>query len=221
MAFCVECGTKLPDGAKFCFSCGTPVANTGTGEQDKKTNEKIIPVSQEKMFKCPNCSSSISRLDAVCPYCGAQVSDREASVSVKRFAEQLYEIEKEATEKKGLSNLFGLGQIMEKGYGSKSFNRKISLISSFPIPNTIEEITEFVVLAANSIDVQWGKDTLQNRMYGKPGMTYYSDITLANTWINKLNQAYDKARISFPTDPRFRTIEKIYTDKMKELKRKR
>ena len=173
------------------------------------------------MIKCPNCSSNISGLDAVCPYCGAPVSDREASVSVKKFAEQLYEIEKEATEKKGLSNLFGLGQLMEKGYGSKAFNRKISLISAFPIPNTIEEITEFVVLAANSIDVQWGKDTLQNRMYGKPGMTYYSDITLANTWINKLNQAYDKARISFPTDPRFRTIEKIYNDKMKELKRKR
>src|SRR5262245_44703874 len=24
--FCINCGTKLPDIAKFCFSCGTPTA---------------------------------------------------------------------------------------------------------------------------------------------------------------------------------------------------
>ena len=24
MAFCINCGSELPDGAKFCMSCGTP-----------------------------------------------------------------------------------------------------------------------------------------------------------------------------------------------------
>ena len=27
--FCMNCGTKLPDGAKFCMNCGTPVGSVG------------------------------------------------------------------------------------------------------------------------------------------------------------------------------------------------
>ena len=29
MAFCMNCGTKLPDGAKFCLECGTPLGQLG------------------------------------------------------------------------------------------------------------------------------------------------------------------------------------------------
>lgn len=27
---CLECGTKLPEDAKFCYNCGTPVGKTGS-----------------------------------------------------------------------------------------------------------------------------------------------------------------------------------------------
>ena len=30
MAFCINCGSQIPDGAKFCPSCGTPVASIPT-----------------------------------------------------------------------------------------------------------------------------------------------------------------------------------------------
>ena len=217
MAFCTECGARLPDGAKFCANCGAAVAVSHA------TNENIydrpIQTSQEKVLKCPSCHSPISRVDAVCPYCGAPISDREASASVQRFAQQLYEIEKEESEKKSSFDPFGMKAAMEQGYGSAAFNRKISLISSFPIPNTIEEITEFVILSANSIDVRRGKKSLGNKLLGSPGINGYTEIKLATTWINKLNQAYDKAKISFRSDPMFPTIEKIYVDKMKELNR--
>ena len=214
MAFCTECGARLSDGAKFCANCGTAVAVTHVSDN------RTIRASEEKILKCPSCHSPISRVDAICPFCGAPISDREASASVQRFAQQLYEIEREDAEQKASFDPFGLKRLMEHGYGSKSFNRKISLISSFPIPNTIEEITEFVILSANSIDVRRGKNSFENKMYGNPGSTYYSEIKLANTWINKLNQAYDKAKISFRSDPMFPKIEKIYTEKMKELNRK-
>ena len=214
MSFCTECGARLSDGAKFCANCGTAVAVTHVSDN------RTIRASEEKILKCPSCHSPISRVDAICPFCGAPISDREASASVQRFAQQLYEIEREDAEQKASFDPFGLKRLMEQGYGSKSFNRKISLISSFPIPNTIEEITEFVILSANSIDVRRGKNSFENKMYGNPGSTYYSEIKLANTWINKLNQAYDKAKISFRSDPMFPKIEKIYTEKMKELNRK-
>ncbi len=217
MAFCIECGARLPDGAKFCANCGTPVAVSHVSNE--YIAKRTLHTSQEKILKCPSCHSPISRVDAICPYCGAPISDREASASVQRFAQQLYEIEKEA-EKKDSYDPFGQKMLLEQGFGSKSFNRKISLISSFPIPNTIEEITEFVILSANSIDVRRGKNSFGNRLLGNPGTSYYAEIKLANTWINKLNQAYEKAKLSFGSDPMFPRIEKIYTEKMKELNRK-
>lgn len=219
MPYCMNCGVKLPDNAKFCYSCGTsvPVVNNIA---KMSTHEDKKHVRAEKMFACPNCGSNISRMDAICPYCGSKIVDREVAFSVKEFAEKMYEIECAENEKgNSILGVLGFQKAIERGYGSKTFDRKISLISTFPIPNTIEEITEFVIMAANSIDVQWGKDTFSNRMWAKPGTSYYTDITLANTWINKLQQAYEKAKIAFPHDPMFKRIEEIYSKKMKELRR--
>ena len=217
MAFCTECGAKLSAGAKFCANCGTAVVISH--EQDNNMGNKIVHTSQGKILTCPRCYSAISRIDAVCPYCGAPISDREASTSVQRFAQLLFEIEKEESEKAPVFDPFGLKAIMEQGHGGKALNRKISIISSFPIPNTMKEITEFVILSANSIDVRRGKNSFQNKLYGQPSSIVYSEVKLADAWINKLNQAYDKAKISFRSDPMFPKIEKIYKEKMKELNR--
>lgn len=207
----MNCGAKLPDTAKFCYSCGTPVDNSGT---KKMVSEETVRVQPVKMSMCPNCGFSISPMSAVCPFCGSQIANRKAAMSAKEFTEKLYEIER---------NSGGTGKellVRELGVISKSFKQKILLISTFPIPNTVEEITEFVIIAANSIDVKWGKDTSKNRLWSKnPVFRHYTDITLANTWINKLHQAYDKAKISFPNDPMFKKIEEIYNNKMKELDR--
>ena len=50
-------------------------------------------------------------------------------------------------------------------------------------------------------------------------MLYYTEIKVATTWINKLEQAYNKASIVFPNDPVFSRIQTIYVNKMKELNR--
>lgn len=215
MAFCTECGARLSDGAKFCANCGTAVAVFPLPNENIGT--KTINTSLERIYYCPDCHSAVTRLDAICPYCGTLIPNREASTSVQRFAQQLYKIDAEDSYK---NSNFGMNKVMKQESESKAANRKISLISAFPIPNTIEEISEFVILAANSIDVRWGRNTLQNRMFGGPGSSCYTNIKLADTWINKLNQAYDKAKISFHPDPMFHNIEKIYTEKMKELNRK-
>ncbi len=215
MAFCMNCGQKLIDGAKFCPSCGTPVGSVSGGAAGV---EKESP-TPSNMTKCPNCGSSINQIEAICPYCGSQVQNRKVASSVQRFADELNQIEKEATADryKGITGF--VSSIMEQGYGGKTLDRKLSLINSFPIPNTIEEIYEFVMLALGSIDVKWGKNSISNKMYGKPGSSYYPGIALANAWVNKLQQAYNKAKVSFPRDPIFTQIEEMYKKKMKELKR--
>lgn len=51
MAFCMECGSPLQDGAKFCFQCGTPVSisiNTEvSGSQNNKNCDGYVELSSE------------------------------------------------------------------------------------------------------------------------------------------------------------------------------
>lgn len=39
--YCTECGTQLPDGAKFCPNCGTPAPPTGAGDDASSPGPKV------------------------------------------------------------------------------------------------------------------------------------------------------------------------------------
>ena len=41
---------------------------------------------------------------------------------------------------------------------------------------------------------------------------------ISNAWVQKMEQCYKKAEIAFPKDPAFEGIQKMYFEKMKELK---
>ena len=41
MAFCKNCGNELPDGAKFCTSCGAPAQDNETVEATPVVNETV------------------------------------------------------------------------------------------------------------------------------------------------------------------------------------
>lgn len=210
--FCMECGSKVPDGAKFCPDCGYKFIHETTQEKIKHT---------ENVRRCPACSAVIGTIDAVCSSCGCQITNVEVSSSVKQFAIELAKIEASDNPKSGLAvncmSILGIDKVVDHSFGTKKFERKISLIQSFPIPNTVGEIAEFVIMASTNIDVKFGKNTIANKMYGRPGSTYYTDVKLANAWISKLQQAYQKALISFSNQPEFEKLEKIYLDKMAEL----
>ncbi|MEE8198221.1 MAG: zinc ribbon domain-containing protein, partial [Thermoplasmata archaeon] len=55
---CVECGALLPQGAKFCNSCGA---------------------RQHKGAVCPECSEPVPPAAKFCPSCGASLSPPECS----------------------------------------------------------------------------------------------------------------------------------------------
>ena len=91
------------------------------------------------------------------------------------------------------------------------------MIKSFPIPNTIEEITEFVILAAGNIDVNLSRVSLGNK-WGRLGNDYKANERgISDAWVGKLQQAYQKAELSFSDIQIFEKIKEIYTKKMTEL----
>lgn len=48
--FCMNCGTKLPEGAKFCLNCGTPVGGTHSTKMSENSNP-VNAVNTERVEK--------------------------------------------------------------------------------------------------------------------------------------------------------------------------
>ena len=72
MAFCMNCGQELPDGAKFCSSCGSAI-----GTVTEETNERKVTYDG-KLHKCPNCGEILNSFVANCPACGYELRGTEA-----------------------------------------------------------------------------------------------------------------------------------------------
>lgn len=223
--FCTNCGTGLATNEKFCHNCGTAVATNTKVETEqppaipKESEPEIVEHNETerkqeyagKILKCPNCGGVIGETTVICPECGMQVTGREAQLSIQEFENQLMAIEN--SRKGGRGGFLGVCTPV-----SKTDIQKLTLIRNYPIPNTVSDILEFVMLAIANIDVNLSKNTLANRGNGCLETSATIDRTISNAWVSKMEQAYKKAEILFPNDPTFAGIQKMYLDKMKALK---
>jgi|LSQX01.3.fsa_nt_gb RNA polymerase subunit RPABC4/transcription elongation factor Spt4 len=224
-SFCVNCGTRLTVGTKFCPSCGTPVGETATATAPSIAQKHTIPTTPPSnstqrqqefaghVLKCPNCGAVISQTTAICPECGIRIIGQAAVSSVQVFSEQLMMIEA-SRKKAGISSMFGLTV-------DPADQRKLSLVRSFPIPNTVDDILEFMMLAVANIDVGLSKNTMMHKYQGSMKSAETSATmpkTISDAWVSKMQQVYQKAEVSFPNDLAFSSVKQIYADKMKELK---
>ena len=82
MAFCMKCGTQLPDGAQFCMKCGTPVGSPAGGPPPPPpptaSSSPTIAAAGVQELRCPTCGAPIKPTfgDTVvsCDYCGGSVT---------------------------------------------------------------------------------------------------------------------------------------------------
>lgn len=167
MAFCINCGQHLDEGAKFCPSCGHSVA------VDKTINSGRETVYEGSVHKCPNCGEVLPSFVAHCPSCGYEIRGNSAVKSVQ----ELY---------------------MEINRATSS-SQKDTMIRNFPIPNSKEDILEFMVIASSNIIGEDDKDIYE-------------------AWLAKFEQAYQKAVLLFKSDDDFSKIEKIYENCQNNIK---
>lgn len=80
--------------------------------------------------KCPHCGAEIPAFTDRCPACGAELEKGRATSSVKELFEKINKLETGAESKEVVKN------------------KKITLISTFPVPNTREDLLEFLTQAA-------------------------------------------------------------------------
>lgn len=163
----------------FCTNCGQAFAegahfcsNCGTAKGETDTSQrKTVYVGD--LHKCPNCAEILNSFNPYCPSCGYELRGAKGESKVEKLAKKL-----ESTKNKG---------------------QKIDLIRNFYIPNTKEDIYEFVILATSNMN------------------SYDYDY---EAWNSKLEQAYQKATLSFGNTEEFQYINQLYTKAKKHKKLK-
>ena len=79
MAFCVNCGQQLGEGAKFCTNCGQTVTSHKNENGERKT------VYDGEIHKCPNGGEIIDGFVSNCPTCDYVIKFSKATVSLQQF----------------------------------------------------------------------------------------------------------------------------------------
>ena len=164
----------------FCTNCGQEVADgvkfcSNCGQPITAAaggSEKRKTVYDGEVHKCPNCGEVLDSFVTTCPSCGYELRGAKANTSVKEFAINLTHADNDA--------------------------QKISLIRSFPIPHTKEDVLEFMVLSATNFDA--------GQSLSKEG----TKKDISDAWLTKIEQSYHKAKLLFSGDKDFAKIQKVY-----------
>lgn len=210
MAFCINCGQEFADGAKFCANCGKTTDNN-TSSSQRKT------VYDGEIHKCPNCGEVLNSFSTHCSSCGYEIRDAHSSNAIRELVQKLEQIDTECmapiqVKKSLMKMVFGkdfkeedeIEEAGERFNEHKKKQQKANLIINFSVPNTQEDIWEFMILASTNIDVKNG---------------IADDVTKA--WISKLEQVYEKSKLLMGDKPSFALIKHIYNRKKSEIKNRK
>lgn len=157
----------------FCFNCGNELRNEakfcdvcGTPVQEKKEEKNSRKtVFEGEIHKCPNCGEILNAFVNKCPSCGLELRGVASSSALKDFERRIN--------------------------SANDRDEKISIIRNFPIPNTKEDVLEFLILATSNV-------------------SHNMDSSLSSAWKTKTEQAYQKANLLFKNDKEFEHVQDQY-----------
>lgn len=203
MNYCSKCGEKLVDGAKFCQKCGASVHEEVYKDKTKRQQEY-----EGKIYKCPNCGEVLRSFVRNCPACGFELRGSKTTSAVREFAIKLEAIEarREYEKPKGI---FSASQ--DQVNICKTDEQKINLIQNFSIPNTKEDMLEFMILATSNINTKSYDYTNLSITKGEKAIT--------NAWNSKIKQVYEKAKRSYGDAADFAEIQELYDNSNLEIKK--
>lgn len=101
--------------------------------------------------KCPSCGADVPSLRAHCPYCGHEAKGIRANSSWERLSVRLSQVDREYIDRTAEGGI--VRDILTTGFPmfsstSKVNGAKAAIISAFPVPNTKEDLMEFILAAA-------------------------------------------------------------------------
>ena len=157
----------------YCSNCGHLLPDGANfcencGRQVNRSSSENSKYRQEyagKLIKCPCCGEALKSFVSVCPACGYELRGASASDAIEKFSIKL------------------------ENASSKS--EKTEIINAYPIPNTKEDILEFMILAVSNSNNE-------------------PDYDILRAWKAKMDQAYQKAKIVFTDKSEFSRCQEKY-----------
>ena len=102
---------------------------------------------------------------------------------------------------------------------SSKAEKQASLISSFSVPCTKEDLHEFLLLSATHFDPEFL--ALTEAPDGMFFDDFNDEMLLQKAWFAKFQQVYEMAKTSFRKDPHFQRFQEIYDQKMGEVQKRK
>lgn len=161
--------------------------------------------------KCPACGAMIEAFTTRCTECGHEFSNIAANSSIQKLFEMLNSVDRIEIEKdRPKTSLSGfLSAITDN---SNSFNQKKTIIQNFPIPNTKEDIIEFLTLA---VPLAKTKKSGILRSFLDPSRAFDEYDPMRPIWKNKCEQIIMKAKFSMQGDKQALEMIKEYANELK------
>ena len=154
------------------------------------------------IVKCPNCGAQVIGGSAVCTECGYAFSNVSANSSAEKLQAKLDEFnrrqEQRADSRGYLRSLFDSDTIRK---------HKMEIISTFPVPNTREDLLEFLTMLQAGADATGSHDG---------GTSDIEDMSYAY-WLLYTN-CINKAKLSFPNDNDFQYYFQTYEKQLQKTK---
>ncbi len=145
--------------------------------------------------KCPNCGAEVKSFSAFCSDCGHEFRAKEGTSGVQEFAQKLHELQLAKSENIA-NNIF-------LKFSEEDNQSILNFISTFPVPNSREDLLEFLILASSNID----------------GDAWDDKTDMMKAWLSKFNQAYEKAKIMLANTPEFTRVEELNQKVQKKCKK--
>jgi hypothetical protein len=167
--------------------------------------------------KCPACGALAESFATKCSDCGTEFRNVQSSQNITKFFEKLDELERSRTDspfQESRDTSVGVGTILKwlffywillplkavnfllnktkSAKWSTTDFRKEELIMNFPVPNSREEIFEFITLALSKIDTIPYTDVVSEK--GKYKSAWNT------VWLKKLEQINTKASLAMKND---------------------
>lgn len=151
---------------------------------------------EAKLKRCPACGEIVSPNETICPTCGFEIRD-VAEGSIALLSKRLDIIESKRPEKKRKE---------DRSIISATDERKISLIRSWPIPNSRDDLFEFMAMA--------GGNCIRSGKIGTDRIA--SEDALSDAWSSKFDQAYAKAKRLFGKTEDFDQFRELRSEVQKK-----
>ena len=162
------------------------LANVNIANSSKDSSSENKQQSNKEGFikKSPSCGASVKSFSTNCQDCGHEFRGKESVNSVKKLFNEIDKIEVEERERKRtlVEKLDGDLAVMKS-----IATRQSSIINVFPVPNTKEDLIEFLTIASSEANK---KVSLLKKMNSHP------ESIIQKAWYSKCEQVIKKARFS-------------------------